>query len=326
MYFPKRFFCCLCLAKSCSACSLPARVTCSSFVPPQISITVDDKWLVLEDVLELPVGSALLSCVDSDDQRQALLTAAQQADEHDALIAQKIIVILRPVSGRLIEAECMVSRCLFGRRQLALALIQDERLPPVDEAALGEFQTDSELLDEEHGPASLRAASEDDASQKHKVRKWCEAARSFGQRCLAPAGRPSPELQQACMSLLAEMDGQEFENISGWSCDSLHDSWEQFWRDVEGALATRSSSSSTGSASEADMELQAQRTFLAIVDVTGVHLWPWLGRSVMVYSRNPFSTFRENGSMTSWTATASTRTVTARAASASAAQSAFAGM
>eukprot|EP00931_Biecheleriopsis_adriatica_P093771 TRINITY_DN67491_c0_g1_i1.p1 TRINITY_DN67491_c0_g1~~TRINITY_DN67491_c0_g1_i1.p1 ORF type:complete len:345 (-),score=46.67 TRINITY_DN67491_c0_g1_i1:86-1051(-) len=286
-------------------------------------ITVDANWMLMEEFLGLPAGEFFLSVVSSEEQRQAILAAAQQADRKDASLAQKIAVTLRMVSGRLLEAECMISRCLCEQRHLALSWIGEAYFAQGHHhPAAAIVDVDSHMIPLVEQSSLVRAPSSEVQSgscedETIKIRRWCVAARSFGQECLVPDARPSSELEHACQVFLEEADGQNFELLStelpfSLREGDLHDSWDQLWTALEDALMSRLSSSSTSSS----QLQQAQRAFLGIVDVLGVHLWPWLGRSIMIYSRNPFGTFRENGSVTSWTCTATTRSVTARASGA----------
>mmetsp|Transcript_176518 Transcript_176518/g.565967 ORF Transcript_176518/g.565967 Transcript_176518/m.565967 type:complete len:582 (+) Transcript_176518:40-1785(+) len=272
-----------------------------------VSVSVDADWCLLEEALHARAGTDFLTdFVHTDVQRSALLIAARQADEQTNIMATKVVVTLKmdPDGSRLVDAECMVSRSLFGQRHLALALLQasfaDEAAglqctePPdisggactwVGEQALPLPSIRSPWVDQEQ--------TDFGSPQARQIRHWSMAARMWAHRALAPAARPSAFLEQACLNFLREVLAQRFEVFSSVSRDgSAFQQWDQLWGCLE----------AVGNMPARGRDLQGSEVsiFVSVVAVLGVHLWPWLGRSIIIQASQPFNVFHPNGSAASW--------------------------
>jgi len=295
-------------------------VTCMgnlSFVraSTDVSISVDARWTLLEEALHVHAGTDFLTdLVHTDLQRNALLIAARQADEQGNIMAAKVVVTLKmdPDGSRLVDAECMVCRSLFGQRHLALALLPDVQASFADEAAglqntaprdMGGSTSRAWVADEAapraRGPPSVRFEEVDQeptdfgTSLAKQVRLWSIAARLWAHQSLAPAARPPAQLEQACLNFLREVLSQRLEVFSSVSREgSVFQQWDQLWGCLEAVGSMPGSSR--------DLQVSDVRIFMSVIDVLGVHLWPWLGRSIRICSSHPFNTFNSNGSATSW--------------------------
>jgi len=273
-----------------------------------VSVSVDADWCLLEEALHARAGTDFLTdFVHTDVQRSALLIAARQADEQTNIMATKVVVTLKmdPDGSRLVDAECMVSRSLFGQRHLALALLQasfaDEagglqRTEPPD---ISGSASCTWVGDQTLPPPSVRFQWVDQeptdfgSPQARQIRHWSTAARMWAHRALSPAARPSKILEQACLNFLREVLAQRFEVFSSVSCEgSAFQQWDQLWGCLE----------AVGNMPARGRDLQGSEVsiFVSVVAVLGVHLWPWLGRSIIMQASQPFNVFHPNGSAASW--------------------------
>jgi len=108
-----------------------------------------------------------------------------------------------------------------------------------------------------------------------------------------PAASPPAQLEHACLNFLREVLSQRLEVFSSVSREgSVFQQWDQLWGCLEAVGSMPGSSR--------DLQVSDVRIFMSVIDVLGVHLWPWLGRSIRICSSHPFDTFNTNGSATSW--------------------------
>lgn len=70
-------------------------------------------------------GSNFLQHVIHEDQRQAVERAAEQVDRDANFMAHKMQVDMRLSGGRAGKAELLIARSLYGRRQIALRLLEE---------------------------------------------------------------------------------------------------------------------------------------------------------------------------------------------------------
>mmetsp|Transcript_75665 Transcript_75665/g.131112 ORF Transcript_75665/g.131112 Transcript_75665/m.131112 type:complete len:563 (-) Transcript_75665:82-1770(-) len=263
---------------------------------------VDSRWVLTYDLLTFRAGMDFMnSIVSSDEERRALLLAGQAADKQGHIVAQKVVLTLQMESDRTLHAECLVSRCIFGRRNLSFVLLEEVSVPTAVQNPHTSMTWPQHPLvislpsrhSNSNSAKSVRSsATELSTARRQLIITWCRAARKWGQRYLVPDARPTHELLESCLELVQQLHGQRFIFFEHIQLEglSLNHQWEQLWAHME----------------VLNGEDEDWHAFASIVDALSHHLWPWFGRSVMIYAREPFSEFHANGSHSGWSETRTT--------------------